>query len=272
MINFALNHMTVARASYRSLLDVAAQAGCSGIEIRNDLASALFDGQSPQQASAAASERGLQIHSVAEVQAFNRTGSDSRRAAAELIGIAAACGSQAISLIPANDGTVASEAERRGSLLAAMRVLQPMLESNGLTGLIEPLGFASASLRFKAEVVEAIVELDAADTFKIVHDTFHHHLSGEQAMFPAHTGMVHLSGVVDKAIDVDQMLDCHRGLVDADDRLANIDQLRQLSRGGYTGPISLEAFAPAVHDIADPAQQLAESYSYIASQLRACVA
>ena len=36
-IRFALNHMTVAGASYVQLLDMAAALGCVGVEVRNDL-------------------------------------------------------------------------------------------------------------------------------------------------------------------------------------------------------------------------------------------
>ena len=37
MIHFALNHMTVARLSFRDLVALSKELGCVGIEVRNDL-------------------------------------------------------------------------------------------------------------------------------------------------------------------------------------------------------------------------------------------
>ena len=34
MVEFALNHMTVPRASYATLVDIAARLGCVGVEVR----------------------------------------------------------------------------------------------------------------------------------------------------------------------------------------------------------------------------------------------
>ena len=36
--------------------------------------------------------------------------------------------------------------------------------------------------------------------YRLVHDTFHHHLAGETAFFPEWTGLVHISGVTDPAL------------------------------------------------------------------------
>lgn len=260
--------MTVATASYESLLDYASEAGCAGIEIRDDLQTALFDGRSPREAGDAARASGLEIFALAEVQAFNQFTEETRARAAQLIETASACGAQAVSLIPAIDCKFAGGSH----LLRALQLLQPMLRAHGLTGLIEPLGFANASLRFKADAVAAIDELDARDVFKIVHDTFHHHLAGEQSIYPEHTGIVHVSGVVDAALEPAAMLDRHRVLVGAGDRLQNVEQLSRLIDAGYDGPVSIEAFAPQVHQMTHPVPQLVESYRYIVNRLRASAA
>jgi hypothetical protein len=52
MIHFALNHMTVARLSFRELVALSRQLGCVGIEVRNDLPQPLFDGMDPAEAGA----------------------------------------------------------------------------------------------------------------------------------------------------------------------------------------------------------------------------
>ncbi len=144
-----------------------------------------------------------------------------------------------------------------------------MLDDAGLTGLVEPLGFGSSSLRSKAEAATVIDALDAARTFRLIHDTFHHHLSGGGAVLPDHTGLVHISGVTDGAVAGADMTDAHRGLVDRNDRLGNCDQIAALIAGGYDGPLSFEAFAPEVHALADPKSALLASMAFIRAEVQA---
>ncbi|MCJ8518633.1 putative xylose isomerase-like sugar epimerase [Pseudorhizobium tarimense] len=66
----------------------------------------------------------------------------------------------------------------------------------------------------------------AKSHFRLLHDTFHHHLAGESEFFPEYTGIVHMSGVSEQQIDVEQVCDEHRILVDDDDRLGNVAQIR----------------------------------------------
>jgi 2-keto-myo-inositol isomerase len=159
--------------------------------------------------------------------------------------------------------------ERQAHLRVALKALKPMLEDHGLVGLVEPLGFEICALRYKSEAVEAIEALGAAGQFKLVHDTFHHHLAHGGPIFPAMTGMVHISGVSDQQVSVAEMTDAHRILVDAADRLGNVAQIAALAKAGYTGPISVEAFAPEVHALADPARAIAASFEFIRSELAA---
>jgi 2-keto-myo-inositol isomerase len=118
-------------------------------------------------------------------------------------------------------------------------------------------------LRSKAEAVECIEALGGADSLKIVHDTFHHHLVGGGPIFPEHTGIVHISGVTDKSVSVSDMRDGHRVLVDADDRLGNVAQIRALRAGGYTGALSFEPFSATIHALADFEGPLRTSMEFI---------
>ena len=265
MLNFALNHMTLANASYDALLDTAAQCGCVGIEVRNDLSSELFDGLDPAQAGARATDKGLAIFAVAEVKAFNNFSEQTLQQAV-------ACGAKSVSLIPRCDGRETDATVRKNNLDTAIRELQPLLESFALTGLIEPLGFEAASLRYKSEVIDKLEKHGAHGAFKLVHDTFHHFLSGETETFAPYTGIVHISGVVDTTIVPDQMQDAHRVLVSDADRLQNQEQVASLKLDGYDGPVSMEAFAPEVHNFLNPAEYLRDSFQFISSGLAARVA
>ncbi|WP_342076955.1 TIM barrel protein [Yoonia sp. SS1-5] len=266
---FALNHMTVAKVSYVELLDIAASLGCVGVEVRNDLTQPLFDGMDPVDAGALARDKGLRLLNIAEIPRFNDWSADRADAALALMQTARAAGAEAIGLIPRNDNAGMNNGERQANLRVAVRELIPMLESHGLKGLIEPLGFESCALRHKQPAVDAISALDQAGTLQLVHDTFHHHLAGERDCFARYTGIVHVSGVVDPALSTPEMTDQDRILVNDADRLENLGQIRALLAAGYDGPISFEAFAPDVHAIADPVPALRASMDFIRNGLRA---
>jgi 2-keto-myo-inositol isomerase len=263
MLPKALNHMTVARLSFRALLDTAATSGCVGIEVRNDLPQALFDGMDPAAAGDLARSRGLRILALAEVKRFDDWSAEKAVEARALMQTAQACGAEAVSLIPRNDNPGLGRDERQARLRMALRDLAPMLADHGLIGLIEPLGFESCPLRHKAEAVEAIVALGAAGRFKLVHDTFHHHLAGGGPVIAEHTGLVHISGVIDPDLAANEMGDQHRVLVGPGDRLGNLDQIANLEAAGYVGPISFEAFSPEIHALADPGRAIATSFEFI---------
>ena len=268
-MQFALNHMAVPRLGALAFLDAAKALGCVGVEFRNDLARPLFDGLAPEAIREAAASRGLRILALAEVKMFNAWSDTKRDEASALMDVAVRCGAEAVSLIPRNDNQGMGNGERQANLRLALRELKPMLEAHGLTGLVEPLGFEICALRYKEEAVEAIEALGAKGCFKLVHDTFHHHLAHGGPIYAEHTGIVHVSGVVDQTLAVSEMRDGHRVLVDGRDRLGNIEQLRALAAAGYAGPVSFEPFAKEVHDLADPVAALAESMEFIRSRLAA---
>jgi 2-keto-myo-inositol isomerase len=263
MLPYAINHMTAPALHHRALFDLARRLGCVGVELRNDLSGPLFDGEPAEAVASAARERGVRIVGLSQVYPFN-SWSDAVRAEVEaLVSQAKACGAETISLIPRNDGTGTGQEERRANLRAALSEIRPLLEAEDMIALVEPLGFETSSLRFKAETVEVIESLGAAGRFKLVHDTFHHHLAGGGPIFPEHTGIVHVSGVVDPALAVSDMRDAHRILFDGRDRLGNVVQIAELRAAGYAGPISFEAFAPEVHALAEPEPALRASIDHI---------
>jgi 2-keto-myo-inositol isomerase len=168
-------------------------------------------------------------------------------------------------MCPLNEGRPVAQAD----LVAALAAIKPILRAHGIQGLVEPLGFAVSSLRRKADAIAAIQAAGGEGLFKLVHDTFHHHLAGETTFHPEWTGLVHISGVADPEVTVDRMQDAHRVLVDRRDRLGNIAQIRALQAAGYTGPYSFEPFATEVQELADPQAALADSMAWIRAQLAA---
>ena len=200
MIQFALNHMTVARLSFRDLVALSAKLGLVGIEVRNDLPQPLFDGIDPVDAGRHVRDCGLRLLAVAEVKRFNDWSSDKEAEALALMKIAKAAGAEAVSLIPRNDNLGMGNGERQAALRVALKALKPMLEDHGLVGMVEPLGFEICALRYKSEAVEGIEAVGGKGRFKLVHDTFHHTLAHGGPLFPDHAGIVHVSGVTDQTV------------------------------------------------------------------------
>lgn len=263
MLPFALNHMTTPKLGWQAFLDLAKDLGCVGVEFRNDFKTPLFDGADPAVVGAAVKARGLRFLALAEVKMFNDW-SDAKRAEAEaLMKIAVAAGAEAISLIPRNDNVATDRTDSRKVTETALRALLPMLNAHGLKAMVEPLGFEVCSLRYKDVLAEVIDAVGGKGTYYMVHDTFHHALAGGGPIYPELTGIVHVSGVVDASLYVNDMRDPHRVLVDADDLLGNVAQIRALRAAGYTGAISYEPFAPSVHGLTDARPALAASMEFI---------
>lgn len=261
-MRFALNHITVPRLSLDQKISLARELGMNEIEIRNDLPDLVST--IPASAVKAAVEReGFSILSINAVYPFNVWSPEISAAAVRLADYAVACGAKALVMCPLNDGTTISDED----LIAALKAMRPILDERGLTGLVEPLGFPTSSLRTKRKAIEAIEKAGGECTYKLVHDTFHHYLAGEFELFPEWTGLVHISGVSDETVAADAMLDSHRQLVDPADRLDNIGQIQRLLAGGYAGAFSFEPFAPEVHRLPDPKASLSASISYIKSLL-----
>ncbi|MFT7107223.1 MAG: 2-keto-myo-inositol isomerase [Yoonia sp.] len=267
MLPIGLNHMTVPRLSARVVLDLAVSLGCAGVELRNDLGKPLFDGADAAEFGASARQAGLRIFALAEVKAFNANPNDNRDAATALIKTAVACGAEGVALIPMVSDKSIPRAEQREALRQALEVLMPILTDYEMVGLIEPLGFFQSSLRHKDDVVAVLDAINRPACFAMIHDTFHHHLAGDTMIYPDMTAILHISGVTDPQPNTNQMTDAYRVLVDGDDRLGNIAQLRSFQAAGFKGPVSFEAFAPAIHDMTDPATALAGSIAFITSQL-----
>ena len=235
-MRFALNHITTPRLPVDEFFRLARSLDITEVEIRNDVPDVV--GQvPPADVKAAAQAAGVEIISINALYPFNVWSDALAARAVALADYAKASGARALVMCPLNDGAPVAQAD----LVAALVAMAPILRERGLIGLVEPLGFPISSLRTKKEAVAAIDEAGGADVYRLVHDTFHHHLAGETEFFPERTGIVHISGVVDPDVDVADMLDPHRVLVDGADRLENVTQIRELVRRGLRRPLQLRA-------------------------------
>ncbi|WP_172117838.1 TIM barrel protein [Halomonas hibernica] len=268
-LKFALNHMVNPRWSVQELIETAADMGIGAVELRNDVGdNSISDVATAMRAGEQARTLGIEVLSINALYPFNIWNAERQAQAETLAQWASAAGSRGLVLCPLVDADyAASDEERQASLEEALIALDKILAHYDLKGFVEPLGFPISSLRFKADAVATIKALNLASRFSLVHDTFHHQGAGEVDLFAESTGLVHISGLEDASVTTDDMLDSHRVLVSADDRLANVEQLQRLLSSGYSGYVSFEPFAKSVHQHPDTVAALRESMTFVQRQL-----
>lgn len=264
-IQFSINRISAPRIPFADFAALVQRLGVSAIEIRNDLPGVeMVDGASAADIGAVAKAHGLTIRSINALQRFEQFDATREAEAKDMIAYAVGCGAEALVLCPTNSLRDARTPEQRhADLVHALKCLKPLLDDAGLIGLVEPLGFEECAVRRKSQAVRAIREIGDTSTFRLVHDTFHHHLAGEGLYFPELTGLIHISGVEDVALSANQMRDGHRVLVGAADRLGNAAQINTLFQAGYTGLCSFEPFAEEIAAASDIEQRLASSMAYL---------
>lgn len=266
---FSLNRMSAPRLPLADFLLLARQLEIGAIEIRNDLPGVeITDGTPAAEIKAMSEAAGIDILTINALQRFEQFDAQRASEAVALAQFAAECGAKALVLCPTNSVLDRrSVSERHDDLVAALEQLKPILADHGLLGFIETLGFEECALRRKSDAVKGIDDAAGAGRFKLVHDTFHHHLAGEDLLFPELTGLVHISGVQDPAVAVEAMRDGHRVLVGPDDRLGNVRQLAALLERGYRGHASFEPFSVEIAQAPDVQALLRESMAFIRGEL-----
>jgi 2-keto-myo-inositol isomerase len=270
-IRFGFNHMVCPSLTPEELVDAAVQAGAAAIELRNDIgANSIVDVDTARRVGAKAVDRGLAVRSINALYPFNVWNDERARQTESLAKLAAACGAAGLVMCPLNEGKMLEDTpEKAEGLRAALKGARAILGRFGLKGFVEPLGFLRSSLRFKREALAAIDDVQGADVFSLVHDTFHHRGAGEREVFAARTGLVHISGLEDPKVSFADMEDADRVLVGPKDRLGNVEQLRQLYADGFDGIVSFEPFAKEVHDLAHPVAAVRASMAYVREALAA---
>jgi len=268
-LRFALNRMVAPRLSLPDFIDLAVTLKADAIEIRNDLKGIeIEDGTAPQTVRQLCAARGIRVLSINALYPFDVWNDERRAQATKLAAYARDCGAEALVLCPLNDrADTRNAAERACGLRTALTELAPILREHGVLGFVEPLGFEECSLRRKRQAVDAIKAIGGLDVYRVVHDTFHHHLASEEEYFPDLTGIVHISGVEDTRVPLASIRDGHRVLVGEADILGNARQIDHLLKSGYSGHLSYEPFADSVHGVADIRQALGASMDHLHKSL-----
>lgn len=257
-LRFGINRMVAPSLGLVDFLDLAAEVGSKGVELRNDLPGFdVVDNFDPGQVRDLLVERNLKTLTINAVQHFNLPAAleEAKSELRRLIRFGAELGRPAIVLCPHNDiGDSRSRAEMARDTEAMLREYAPILEDEGVVGLVEPLGFPESSLRDPALAVSIIGEIGSS-AYKITLDTFHFAVAEQDPedlgtpKVPAEKiGIVHLSGVI-RGGAVSSFRDPDRVYVDREDRCGNIESVQRLVQAGYSGVFSFEPFSPTVHNL-----------------------
>ena len=253
----SLNRIIYPKLKLEDFFKFVKDLGLNKIELRNDLPGGkIIDSYTPGQLNELSKKYGVEILTINALQKFNLAAilPETIKELGKLINLSLSIGCKAVVLCPNNDVN-----DKRGSgeifeeTVKALKSFGPLFKDSGLWGYLEPLGFEECSLRSIITAMNAIQESGYTD-FKIVHDTFHHHLGPdtfdaiESDYDISYTGLVHISGV-ECNIPVDEYRDNHRVLVTEQDRLQTKEQIELLLKLGYTGNISFEPFSQKVQEM-----------------------
>jgi len=266
----SINRIIKPDLSVTEFIHFAAESGFSKVELRNDLEDPRVLGDEKADDILASCKReGVKILTINALQRFNDPllFSSKKEELFSLIREAKSVGCSQIVLCPVNDlKDRRSAARQKSDLVEALKNYAPLLAEEGIIGLIEPLGFSICSVRYKEQAVNAIKESGYTQLYRLVHDTFHHYLSGETQVFGEWTGLVHISGVY-AGKSMEDISDDDRVLVDREDIMNNKAQIRQLLDSGYTEPISYEPFSPVLQkqSVSELKKNLAASNNFLFS-------
>ena len=270
---FALNRIAAPAYGLASFYDLAASLGFRKVELRNDLGGAdPVDGLAPAEARRLAEARGIEVITINALQKFNLPAARAQadRDLDALLALARGIGCKAVVLCPNNDRADARPAPRRlDDTAAALAAYAPRFEAAGVLGYVEPLGFGISSLASIGAAREAI-RRSGAGCYRILHDTFHHHIGPDANVTSGAPydvsllGLVHVSGVEDD-LPREAYLDEHRLLAGPKDAMRSREQLRRLDALGYRGDFSFEPFSSRVQKLsrAELARGVEESLAYL---------
>jgi len=260
MINrsrISLNRIIYPKLKLEDFFKLSKDLDLNKIELRNDLPGGkIIDDYTPEQLKELIKKYGVEILTINALQKFN-LGAILPKTIEELkklTDLSQFIGCKAIVLCPNNDmNDKRSSEEIFKETVKALKSFGPLFHDNGIQGYLEPLGFEECSLRSIVIAMEAIQE-SGYPVYKIVHDTFHHHIGPDTLdtikndYDISYTGLVHISGV-ESNIPVNEYRDEHRVLVTEQDRLQTKEQIELLLNLGYTGDISFEPFSKKVQEM-----------------------
>jgi 2-keto-myo-inositol isomerase len=263
-----LNRIIKPQIPLEDFLSFTADLGIKYVEVRNDFTDkGVLDGLSDASLHMAFNKTGVKALTINALYPFEdkKLLKENTEKLKGLIGEAKRINCPQIVLCPLNDANdKRSAAQRADELVTSLTAYGPLFAEAEMIGLVEPLGFEICSLRTKKAALEGIASCHYPESYRLLHDTFHHYLSDESEFFPKQTAIIHVSGVL-AGKTKGAITDEDRILVTKDDIMDNRGQVAALVEGGSTAPISYEPFSPQVRELplSELKVQLQKSIDYL---------
>ena len=254
---FGLNRIICPTLDIKDFFQLANDLELQYVELRNDLPEKnIIDDYSVQEIRSLIRYYNVKICSINALQEFNYLAKidKTKKELKDLVSLAREIDCQAIIMCPFNKVDISQQNQNLETYyqetILALKELLPLFQNNGLMGYIEPLGFATSSLRSTLSTMKLIKET-GYEVYKIVHDTFHHFLGTDYLKLLGMqydmecTGLMHISAVTTD-ISPEKYRDEHRNMDFKRDKLNNKEQVDLFVKEGYEGIISFEPFAKEV--------------------------
>ena len=254
---FGLNRIICPTLDIKDFFQLANDLELQYVELRNDLPEKnIIDDYSVQEIRSLIRRYNVKICSINALQEFNYLAKidKTKKELKDLVSLAREIDCQAIIMCPFNKVDISQQNQNLETYyqetILALKELLPLFQNNGLMGYIEPLGFATSSLRSTLSTMKLIKET-GYEVYKIVHDTFHHFLGTDYLKLLGMqydmecTGLMHISAVTTD-ISPEKYRDEHRNMDFKRDKLNNKEQVDLFVKEGYEGIISFEPFAKEV--------------------------
>ena len=257
---FGLNRVICPALDIEDFFQLANDLGLQYVELRNDLPEKkIIDDYSVQEIRSLARRYNVKICSINALQEFNYLVNidKAKKELKDLVSLAQDIDCQAIVMCPFNRVDI-SEQNRNletyyQDTVLSLKELLLLFQNSGLLGYMEPLGFATSSLRSILSAMKLIKETGYKG-YKIVYDTFHHFLGTDDLDILSKqydmecTGLMHISAVT-AVISPEKFRDEHRNMDFKSDMLNNKEQVDFFVKEGYEGIISFEPFAQEVQGL-----------------------
>ncbi|MBA1392429.1 hypothetical protein EQ500_00710 [Lactobacillus sp. XV13L] len=257
--DFCINRKAAPGLDLKDFIQMVADLGIKYIELRNDITgkvdnSAILDGYQPEEIKQLLDEKGIQVVDInaqgnmdlAEKLDENLTSLNQMIAIGKILGV------KNILFCPVRDASdTRSDEQRRQGAIDNMKVYAKVLKENGMSGLLEPLGFVDATLQ-TPWLAQDIIKAAGVDNFKLVADNFHYYLANvtkedfDTKVDPTMVGLVHLSSVVnDKPRE--ELDDADRVMLEDNDIMHVVNHVKMFENSSYNGLYSFEPFSPDLY-------------------------
>ena len=263
--NLSINQIVMKNSSFDEFITFTKKLNIQNIEIRNDIKTNLVRENEPQKIKDICDNHSIRILTINALQKFNIWNEQRKNELIELCSFANKASIWAVVLVPLNDGSFPKEEDQINLLRSSLKNISVILNEFNIMGLVEPLGFTQSTLRKKSIAIKVIEEIKSTN-IKLLHDTFHHKLAGENNFYFDKTGLVHISGVSDY-YRKSELTDDYRTIIEKNDLIENINQIEKFLNNGYNEFFSFEPFSEKFINNVDKFNLTQKTFDFILSNL-----